>query len=740
MIEPRLLAPPLGSLLLVAAASVVLPALVVLPGWAAAARLAGRYRGTLVEPVLALVCGILVVVGVGLVLVGLRSYGPARLALVVLVLAATGLRPAARWVRRRWAEPGRRRRDLWLGGWLVVCSSPWWATAVAAGYPPADRLVWTYAVIGRQLAEAGGIPASVSEWGLSLRWLPDYLAFNLVSGAYEGVFGFVPAADALAAWRVPIVLLGLSLAFAVLRLWLSAGPALAGTALFGGSLAVLAKFNAYKPEALGIVLGLAALWLVVAGLRHRRLIWIVLAGLLLGLDLAVHAIAATVLGLVVAGVAAAEWGSGIVRGWRGGLSGRAGRPVGVGARVPIARTLVPLGWLTAAALAGLLLSMAVGVVFQGRPLVASAAFEPTLVDGRDPTWTFFLRSTGDFREPEPPRPVLPLARGVTTPWEGLNVASGTGWWFLAAVGVGVFFLLARRRWRDWSGVVGWALAAGLVGLGMAFFALRFETYVPRWTGLVRFGQYMPVFAAVGAAFAVEGGRTAWLLVADGGLRAAARRWLGRGVAVGAAIWLSVVAGGHFERDAPRLQPAGERALAVLARLGAPGDVVLSNALTPGTIEFFTGLEAPLEGRQPLIEEPAVLAAANELLLRAHRFWAGGSGPDEGSGPGPADGAGPAGGAVEGLLDALRVRWLLVADDPGLLGASAGLGGSVAALGDWQGIDIVWAADGVAIARVERDGASGGWSGGAPGSGSGGAPRGRAAADGRLAALAAPPAP
>lgn len=700
MIEPRLLAPPLGSLLLVAAASVVLPALVVLPGWAAAARLAGRYRGTLAEPLLALACGVLVVVGVGLVLVGLRSYGPARLALVVLVLAATGLRPAARWARRRWAEPGCRRRDLWLGGWLVVCSSPWWATAVAAGYPPADRLVWTYAVIGRQLAEAGGIPASVSEWGLSLRWLPDYLAFNLVSGAYEGVFGFVPAADALAAWRVPIVLLGLSLAFAVLRLWLSAGPALAGTALFGGSLAVLAKFNAYKPEALGIVLGLAALWLVVAGLRHRRPVWILLAGLLLGLDLAVHAIAATVLGLVVAGVAAAEWGSGIVRGWVSDRAGRGGRPIG-----SVARTLVPLGWLTAAALAGLLLSMAVGVVFQGRPLVASAAFEPTLVDGRDPTWTFFLRSTGDFREPEPPRPVLPLARGVTTPWEGLNVASGTGWWFLAAVGVGVFFLLARRRWRDRAGVVGWALVAGLVGLGMAFFALRFETYVPRWTGLVRFGQYIPVFAAVGAAFAIEGGRAAWLLVAGSGLRDAARRWLGRGVAVGAAIWLIVVAGGHFERDAPRLHPVGERALAVLARLGAPGDVVLSNVLTPGTIEFFTGLEAPLEGRQPLIEEPAVLTAANELLLRAHRFWAGGSGPDGGSGPGPVDGPGPAGGAGEGLLDALRVRWLLVADDPGLLGASAGLGGSVAALGDWPGIEIVWAEDGVAIARVERDGAS-----------------------------------
>ena len=55
-------------------------------------------------------------------------------------------------------------------------------------------------------------------------------------------------------------------------------------------------------------------------------------------------------------------------------------------------------------------------------------------------------------------------------------------------------------------------------------------------------------------------------------------------------------------------------------MGAPGDVVLSNALTTGTVESFTGLEDPLEGRQPLIEDPAFLAAANQLLLDAHDWF------------------------------------------------------------------------------------------------------------------------
>jgi hypothetical protein len=679
---------PLERLLVVAAAIFVLPALLALPGWAVAGRLAGPYRRTVAEPILALAVGALLVVGLGLGFVELRVYSPGRLAVAVLLAAATGLRPGVTWLRARWAAGGSERRwDLGLGLLLLVASLPWWATAVAPGYPPADRLVWTYAVIGRQLAEAGGIPASVAEWGMVLRWLPDYLGFNLISGAYEGLLGFFPGGDALvlAAWRVPVVLLGLGLVFAVLRCWLSRGPALAGTVLVGGSLTVLSKFNAYKPEALGIVLGLVACWLVVAGLRHRRSAWVLIGGLVLGLDLAVHAIAATVLGLFVVGVAVAEWGTGV-----------AARP-GAGA-------LRSLGWLVGAALAGLALSVVVGVLFQGRPLVATEALRPSLAGGGDPTWTFFLRSTGDFGTPEAARPALPLARGVTTPWEGLTVASGTGWWFLVAVAVGAFFVLARPSWRGRAGVVGWALGAGLLGLGMAFFALRFETYVPRWTGLVRFGQYVPVLAGVGAAFGLEGGRWAWRLAAGGPPGPVVRRWVVRGVGVGAVVWLVAVAGAAFERDAVRLSPAGERALAELARLGAPGDVVLSNALTPGTIEFFTGLEAPLEGRQPLIEEPDVLAAANELLLRAHRFWTG----DAGAGD---------------LLGDLGVRWLLVADDPALLGASAGLGGSTGDLVGRPGVEVVWSEDGVAIARVGpvggEGGAAGAWDGAAPGA-SGGA--------------------
>jgi hypothetical protein len=86
-------------------------------------------------------------------------------------------------------------------------------------------------------------------------------------------------------------------------------------------------------------------------------------------------------------------------------------------------------------------------------------------------------------------------------------------------------------------------------------------------------------------------------------------------------------------------------------------VVVTNVLTTGTVESFTGLEDPLEGRQPLIEERAILARANDLLLAAHRWF-----------ESPADRA---------FVDSVGARWVLVVGDPAMLGAAGTLGGSVA---------------------------------------------------------------
>jgi hypothetical protein len=114
-------------------------------------------------------------------------------------------------------------------------------------------------------------------------------------------------------------------------------------------------------------------------------------------------------------------------------------------------------------------------------------------------------------------------------------------------------------------------------------------------------------------------------------------------------------------------------------IGTPGDVVLSNALTTGTIESFTGLETPLEGRQPLIEDPAFLAATNQLLLDAHDWFIQ-----------PTD---------RSLLDRLGVRWVLVADDPAVLGTTGTLGGGVGQLEAAAGLRTAWSGNGIALLEV-----------------------------------------
>jgi len=238
--------------------------------------------------------------------------------------------------------------------------------------------------------------------------------FNVDSEAYLALLSFVPRADALAAWRVPVTILGMLLLFCVFRQWLGRPAAVAGVVVTAGTTFYLAKFDAYKPEALGIVVGLAALWLVVRGLRGRRRSWILLAGASMGVGLSIHAIAATVMGLFIAGFAGAEW-------------------------LVLRRERLPrLGWLVRAAALGFLISVVMGAGVQGRAIVASAALNPTTIGGADPTWTFFLRSSGDFSEPEPPPPQRPLAGGVTSPWAGFRVTSAFGWWLLPVVGVGRF--------------------------------------------------------------------------------------------------------------------------------------------------------------------------------------------------------------------------------------------------------------------------------------------------------------
>ena len=628
---------------LAAVAIAAFSALLILPGVRIADRLAGDARALVPRLILAFVSSQVIVAAIGLVLVALGLFSGLAVAFIAAVFALTGLPVAVRWLRAS-------RGELLTVGWATALALPWAVAVGWAGWSPSDTLQWYYAGLGTQLEAAGGIPTSIAEWGQAVRWLPDYLVFNVDSQGYLAWLWFLPRADALAAFRVPVTVLGVLLLFAVLRLWVGRPAAYLGAALIAGTIFYLAKFDAYKPEALGIVLGLAALWLVVRGVRSGRRTWVLLGGATLGVALSVHVIAATVMGLLVAAFAATEW------------------------LVARDRRTERAGWLVRAALLGLLISVLMGVGLQGRAVAAGGALNPGTASGPDPTWTFFLRSTGDFTTPEPAPPARPLAGGVTSPWAGIRITSAFGWWLIPFGAIGAVFLawLGGRRVR--GGLAGLAASGVLVGAGIAFFALAFETYVPRWTGLVRFGQYLPLLVGLGVTFAIAGYLRIWSWLAV----VRTPRIFAVVAAIAGLVWLTPLALARYEAEA-RIPASGSAALEALRTMGSPGDVVLSNALTTGTIESFTGLEDPLEGRQPLIEDPAFLESANQLLLDVHDWFAR-----------PTDRA---------LLDRLGVRWVLVVDDAGALGTDATVGGGVAATETAPGLRVAWSDAGIALLEV-----------------------------------------
>jgi hypothetical protein len=254
------------------------------------------------------------------------------------------------------------------------------------------------------------------------------------------------------------------------------------------------------------------------------------------------------------------------------------------------------------------------------------------------------------------------------------VTSAFGWWLLPVIGVGLTFLFGLGGRRARASVVGLCAAGALVGGGVLFFVLRFDTYVPRWTGLVRFGQYAPLLAGIAVAFAAAGYLRVWAWLAERHVP----RALPLVAALAGAVWLMPLAVSQYVAE-PRISAAGSSALATLRELGRPGDVVLSNVLTTGTVESFTGLEDPLEGRQPLIEQPAFLATTNALLLDAHGWFTN-----------PVD---------SGLPRRIGARWILAADDPAILGATASLGGTVDALRAASQLHEAWSVAGIALFEV-----------------------------------------
>jgi hypothetical protein len=624
----------------VAAAALASVALLFLPGLALARRLVQGPAAVGVTAVgislvaMAITTGTLVAAGI---------FHPGLVALTAIAMSALSIRSAVAW----WRELTTRDRvGLAL---CVIATAPWALITLDPGLRPADTLQWYYWDLGLALSAAGGIPATVREYGWDVRWLPDYLYFNGLSEAFGAMLAPFGTASAAQVWKVPLAFGGIGSTYLVARLWLRPSAAITATTLVVASVYFTAKFDAYKPESLAIVVGLLATWLVVTGIRRREIALIVVGGLILGVDMAIHPIAATVMGFLLFGACLSELAF-----------------ADEGRRSIFVRC-------AAAAFIALAVMVGTGATLQGRPLVIVDALRPTHIEGDDPTWRYLQYSTGRFDEAPPPGRFGRLASGITSPWPGVRVTGLSALWFawLAGSGLLLAMVLGDRRVR--LGLLAGAIGSSVLVAGALFFAYAFSTYVPRHTGLVRLGQYAPLVFGLAMGFVFEGLLLAWQRLSQ----AMEPRRMALLLALGCIVWLGPLNAIGLQSQIG-LPPQGRAALAQLDVLADGGDVVLSNAVTGGTIEFMTSLEAPLEGRQPLLEEPALLSHANEVLLATHRLF------DEGD---------------HGVLETLSVNWLLLVDDPATLGAQAVFGGSSTSLAGRQQIQERWRADGVAIFEV-----------------------------------------
>lgn len=638
--------------------SLAFAAVWVLPGFLLGARWLQRPD---VPPALAL-AGALVLSSaaaavIGGTLLAIGDFSGRALAIPLLALAAGGLVPFWRWLRRV-ATP------WWRTAALVALALPLIISALELGLQPSHSFQWYYWNLGAELTQAGGIPSWTLEFGEQVRWHPDYVFFSTASEGYRWLTGPLGEGSAIVVWRAPVALAGLVMSYCVLRLWVLRPAAICGAAAVSATTFFLVKFNAYKPESFGIVVGLACVLLVAYGVRHRRPRWLLLAGVGFGVCVGIHGIAAAVTGTLALGAAFAE---------RRSLRGAARDQI-VGPGLGAAGVAVAV-------------VLATGLALQGRAVVASDAANPGAGSSTDPTWAFLERHEGNFSSVEPPQVSEQALDSVSRPWPSSLVSDGLWIPLTAVVLIGIVAAARSRSQRLRAG--GWALAVWLAILlaAAAFFALAFDTFIPRHTGVTRIGGYGYLLAGLGIA-----------LVAQLALRAVARRGSPGAIRMAAAAavvffvcWavpVGVVSlAGHSE-----VGPEGGRALAELRSRGSDGGgAVLANVSTRGVIEQQTGLEVPVEGRQPVIEDPGFLAAANDRLAEVEEFFVNAGARAAGAGD---------------VLDRLDVRFVLAASDPDQLGSPyhfADTSGLASRLAREPALQPVWSEPGIELFEVR------GWS-------------------------------
>jgi hypothetical protein len=611
---------PVGVLL----AALVGTALLFLPGFGARDLLRRPRRPVLDETLSAVVATVFVVTPLGVLLVGTGSFSTFLLVVPLLVLSVVGLPRAISVAREALRIP--------LSAALGLFVLPWVWSALRTGAPPSYLFQWYYWDLARMLGRQGGVPSYVTEYGAHIRWLPDYLVFNLHSEAYRGITDLFGTVNAIVAWRIPMALLAVIAVFAMLRLWVPRWAAVVGVALVMQTTWALDKFNAYKPEAFGVIIGFICVRLAVGALRRKDPGTLVLVGVLLGVNLGIHAIAATVVGMLLAGALVGEL-----------LTTKDLR----------ARRTYTLLFLTA--VTALVVSFAMGWSVQGRVSVLGDAGNPQRnADGSDPTLIFLARDAGNFGPVAEPSLSDEMTGSVNQPRVDLHLTPGTTLALAILLVAGAGLALARGG-NGRRGVVSLLVFVALLVTGILYFTLRYDTYVPRHTGLSRFAQYTPLVVALAVTVALSAiveAVNSRIPARDGRFRRRLVAITGIVLAVGLFISLDNAVVTTYDLQV-NINTTAKRFLETVGDKVPAGETVLVNANSRGLLGFLYDLNDPLEARQALLESPKFVHHATVALEDMNKFFTGTGGSD--------------------LPDRMRANWLITTTVPSAIGSTIPVG-------------------------------------------------------------------
>lgn len=565
--------------------------------------------------------------------------------LVVLTLAPLGIRSVRQGVRRELAplrRPTARQRRWWLAATagagviaaLVVIPS---RLRVGETLLPFTSTVWYYVNLARVVAERGGFPATLPEWGTARPFQLDYLPVTAHAAAALQLFPGDLLVQ-LEAYRLAILVAGLAAATLVFRRWVSSWIALLGAVLLLATTRLEFRFLSYKPETFGLVLVLVAIWAADRAIVERS--WR-LGGLALAsstLAFLAHAEVFLILGPALLGLVAAR-AFVSPRGGALGLRARVPPRMAVGAALAVAvfGGAVVLGSAVNLALTGEL--RVLGYVSPDRLAGETSPpppdeIPPGWVFTDDPTWDFYVAAVSPGQVGSAPPgsffDAQMLPRSLAAIWPGLDGRIRSMLVVLAilvaAPVVGWPWLDVRRR----RALVTWWTFGAALFAGAYLLYLLADTYVPQRTGPRRLMAYelmLPVTAMLVLLWSLDRLlRAGWraLLPRRGAMQAA-----GLALAVITAVALAPAPDTDpsldLDRD-PGLTAVGYEVYRWIDA-NLPQDArILANAYTDGSLAGISGRTGIIDGRAVYLEDRSFLAESTALVLGARVVFQTPAGP------------------------------------------------------------------------------------------------------------------